>query len=283
MNTLELLRSVETLDAISDADLSILQDAFVVKTFRKNEKIFDYGDFGDTMFVVQSGVVHIHLPGAREMEAPLKVIQPGDFFGELSLFDAKPRTASAAAASDVVLLELQQSVLERFLEQRPRVAIAMLRAISARLRETTTLLTARAAKNVNEEFERALSWSDRFADMVAEWNGSWRFIVLILAVTVAWCLVNSSLLVASPLDPYPYQFFNLALAILVGLQGPLIVMSQNRLARKDRARVDSDFRVNLKNEINIESLIGDLRHLSKDVRRLLFRLEPRDPGQRDGG
>ena len=278
MNKLELLRSVETLDAISDADLSILQGALVEKTFRRNEKIFDYGDFGDTMYLVESGTVHIRLPGAHELERPLKVIQPGDFFGELSLFDAKPRTASAVAASDVVLLELQQSVLEKFLEQRPRVAVAMLRAISARLRETTTLLTARAARNVNDEFERGLSWSDRIADAVAEWNGSWRFILLIVAVTLAWCVINSNMVMASPPDPYPYQFFNLALAILVGLQGPLIVMSQNRLSRKDRARADSDFRVNLKNEINIESMIGDLRHLSKDVRTLLFRLGPRDPG-----
>lgn len=278
MNKLELLRSVETLDAISDADLSILEGVLVEKMFRKDDKIFDYGDFGDTMYVVASGTVHIRLPGAHDMERPLKVFHSGDFFGELSLFDAKPRTASAVAASDVVLLELQQSVLERFLEQRPRVAIALLRALSARLRETTTLLTARAAKNVNDEYERGLSLSDRIADGVAEWNGSWRFILLIVAVTLAWCLINSNLVMASPPDPYPYQLYNLALAILVGLQGPLIVMSQNRLSRKDRARADSDFRVNLKNEINIESMIGDLRHLSKDVRRLLFRLEPRDPG-----
>jgi len=278
MNTLELLRSVETLEAISDADLLILQDALEQKAFRKNEMIFGYGDIGATMYVVQSGVVHIHLPGANELERPFKVLQPGDFFGELSLFDAKPRTASAVAASDVILLELQQSMLERFLEQRPRVAIAMLRAMSSRLRETTTLLTSRAAKNVNDEFERELSWSDRLADAVAEWNGSWKFIFLVVAVTVAWCVGNSNLMMAVPPDPYPYQLFNLALAILVGLQGPLIVMSQNRTSRRDRARADFDFRVNVKNEINIESLISDLRHLSKDVRRLLLRLEPRDRG-----
>lgn len=61
-----------------------------------------------------------------------------------------------------------------------------------------------------------------------------------------------------PLDPYPFQFFNLALAILVGLQGPLIVMSQNRQSLKDRARAETDYKVNLKNEVNIETLMREL-------------------------
>ena len=80
----------------------------------------------------------------------------------------------------------------------------------------------------------------------------------LLALTALWCLVNTGAILQSPPDPYPYQLFNLALAILVGLQGPLIVMSQNRQARKDRARSDTDFKVNLKNEVNIETVLREL-------------------------
>ena len=71
----------------------------------------------------------------------------------------------------------------------------------------------------------------------------------------------------SPLDPYPYQFFNLALAILVALQGPLIVMSQNRQSRIDRARADTDFRVNLKNEVNIEIILNEVRAFRAEAGR----------------
>ena len=70
--------------------------------------------------------------------------------------------------------------------------------------------------------------------------------------------MNTTWILTSPPDPYPYQFFNLALGIMVGLQGPLIVMSQNRQSRKDRARAESDFKVNLKNEVNIETLLREL-------------------------
>jgi uncharacterized membrane protein len=93
------------------------------------------------------------------------------------------------------------------------------------------------------------------------------FIGGLLLVTVLWCALNSFLMVTSPPDPYPYQLFNLALGILVGLQGPLIMMSQNRQALKDRARADTDFKVNLKNELNIERLLHEVGKLRLEARR----------------
>jgi len=78
--------------------------------------------------------------------------------------------------------------------------------------------------------------------------------------------VNTNLVLNAPLDPYPYSFFNLALAILVGLQGPLIVMSQNRQSLKDRARADTDFKVNLKNEVNIETLLRELSEFRAEAK-----------------
>ena len=144
--------------------------------------------------------------------------------------------------------------------------MALLGTISRRLRETNALLSGRAARNVDEEIEKKLSWSERLADAVAELNGSWKFILFLLALTLAWCGVNTTALLRDPPDPYPYQLFNLALAILVGLQGPLIVMSQNRQARKDRARADIDFKVNLKNEVNIETLLRELEEFRGEMR-----------------
>jgi CRP/FNR family cyclic AMP-dependent transcriptional regulator len=161
---------------------------------------------------------------------------------------------------------LKHDTLEAYLESRPRAAMAFLRKISQRLRETNALLSGRAAKNVDEEFEKHLSWSDHVADVVAELNGSWKFIFFLLGLTLLWCIANMGFILDPPPDPYPYQLFNLALGILVGLQGPLIVMSQNRQARKDRARADTDFKVNLKNEVNIESLMRELAELRADLR-----------------
>ena len=261
-----LLQSIALFDGMSVEDLDALSEALTARSFDAGEMIFAQGDAGSAMYIVASGEVNIYLQPTPSNRISLEDLGQGGFFGELGLFDEKPRSASAIASADTVLLELQHETLVGFLERRPQAALAILRVMSGRLRETNTLLSARAAVNVDEEFDKHLSWSDRLADAVAELNGSWKFILLIIAITAVWCVFNSNLIVRAPVDPYPYQFFNLALGILVGLQGPLIVMSQNRQARKDRARADTDYRVNLKNEVNIETLLRELNEFRAEAK-----------------
>jgi CRP/FNR family cyclic AMP-dependent transcriptional regulator len=253
-----LLRSIALFEGLADEDIGALANALERRAFRAGAMIFAQGEAAAAMFIIESGDVNIHLPGPESHRISLNDMARGEYFGELALFDDKQRSASALATTDTVLLELRRATLESYLERRPRAALAILRVMSERLRETNVLLTARAARNVDEEFDKSLAWSDRLADRVAEWNGSWKFILVVLGLSAAWCVVNTGLVMPSPPDPYPYQFFNLALAILVGLQGPLIVMSQNRQSHKDRARADTDYKVNLKNEVNIETLLREL-------------------------
>lgn len=266
MDLAPLLRSIPLFDGLLDEDLQALAATLERRSYQAGEMVFAMGDAGSAMYIVESGDVNIHLPGEASRRISLKDIARGEYFGELALFDAKPRSASALATTDAVLLELHSSTLEHYLERRPRAAMAILRTMSERLRETNTMLSARAARNVDAEFEKNLSWSERLADSVAALNGSWAFIVFLIALTAVWCLVNTRLLTQAPLDPYPFQLFNLALAILVGLQGPLIVMSQNRQSLKDRARADTDFKVNLKNEVNIETLLRELSEFRAELR-----------------
>lgn len=284
MDATSLLRSIPLFEGLSEEDLAALSNALKIRTYKAGAMIFAHGDAGDAMYIVESGDVNIHLPGDASQRISLKDLARGEYFGELSLFDEKPRSASALATTDTVLLELDRATLEGYLERRPRAAMAILRTTSERLRETNILLSARAAKNVDEEFEQSLTWSDHLADVVAELNGSWKFIIVLLAVTVGWCVMNTGLILKSPIDPYPYNFFNLALAILVGMQGPLIVMSQNRQSHKDRARAETDFKVNLKNEINIETLLRELNEFRIEVKyrngQLVERRQmPRNPGE----
>jgi CRP/FNR family cyclic AMP-dependent transcriptional regulator len=262
-----LLRSNSLFEGLSEDDLIALGRALERRPFKAGTMIFNQGDSGTSMYIVESGDINIHLPGEASRRISLKDIARGEYFGELALFDEKPRSASALATTDAVLLELPRETLEDFLARRPKVALAILRTMSERLRETNTMLSARAAKNVDEEFERNLSWSERLADSVAELNGSWAFIVFLLILTAGWCVVNTGLVLSRPLDPFPFQLFNLALAILVGLQGPLIVMSQNRQSMKDRARADTDFKVNLKNEVNIETLLRELAEFRAEAKQ----------------
>ena len=152
--------------------------------------------------------------------------------------------------------------------------MAILRTMAERLRETNAMLSERAAKNAVEEIEKHLSWRDKLADRVAEFNGSWGFILGLGALSLLWVFINTLGLLAA-LDPYPYQFFNLVLAILVGLQGPLIVMSQNRQTIKDRATAETDFKVNLKNEVNIETILREMGEFRAESNQRLEALERR--------
>ena len=267
MDCTPLLRSISMFEGLSDDDLSALAETLETREFAAGSTIFEQGAAGDSMFIIAGGDVNIYLAGEGSRRISLKDLGRGEYFGELALFDAKPRSAGALATTTAQLLELRRVTLETYLENRPRAAMVLLRTMSERMRETNSLLSARAAKNVDVEFDKHLSWSDRLADSVAALNGSWKFIVFLIVLTAVWCLGNSAML-GSPPDPYPYQFFNLALGILVSLQGPLIVMSQNRQAYKDRARADSDFNVNLKNEVNIESLLRELSEFRTEMAAL---------------
>jgi CRP/FNR family cyclic AMP-dependent transcriptional regulator len=217
--------------------------------------------------------VNIHLPGDASRRVSLKDIASGEYFGELALFDDKPRSASALATTDAILLELSRETLSGYLERRPRAAMAILRTMSERLRETNSLLSQRVAKNAVKEVEESLSWSARLADRVAKLNGSWSFIIGLMALTVAWTVLNMSRVATDPFDPYPYVFFNLLLAVLVALQGPLIVMSQNRQTLKDRAQAETDFKVNLKNELNIETILREMGEFRAETTRRLDEIE----------
>jgi uncharacterized membrane protein len=285
-----LLRTIPMFEGLGDEDLDALARTLEDRRFTAGQMIFNQGDPGDAMYLIAEGHVNIHLPGEASRRVSLKDITRGEYFGELALFDSKPRSASALATTDALLLELSRETLSGYLTRRPGAAMAILRTIAERLRETNKMISERAAKNVVEEIEKNLSWSDRLADKVAELNGSWAFILVLLAMTVCWAIINAPqiaifLHLARPdeagkmngFDPFPYVFFNLLLAILVSLQGPLIVMSQNRQSLKDRATAETDFKVNLKNEVNIEAILRELGEFRIEASARLESIEKRVP------
>ncbi|AKV00923.1 Acid-resistant locus arl7 [Labilithrix luteola] len=268
----ELLAQIPLFDTLAAEDLEALANRMTERKFQAGTRVFDKGDTGSSMYVVLSGAVQIFLPGAEnEPRVVLKDARTGEYFGELSLFDDKPRSASVEATVDTTLLELTREEFGDHLSKSKNAAMTILAEMAERLRETNAMLSQRAARDVVKEFEENLTWGQRLADKVAELNGSWSFILFLLALTAAWSAANQWL--PKPFDEYPYQFYNLALAILVALQGPLIVMSQNRQTMKDRATAETDFRVNLKNEVGIEGLLREVGALRAETTKRLEVLE----------
>jgi CRP/FNR family cyclic AMP-dependent transcriptional regulator len=274
MDRTALLQKLPLFAELKSEDLAQLAQKLQVRRKRKDESVFEKGDLGTTMFVVSSGRVDIVLPSTEAEPVLLKEIGPGEYFGELSLFDDKPRSASARCSTQVELLELDRATLTEYLSGRPHAALAILHTMSERLRETNALLSNSVSRNAFEEAEGKLRWQDKLADRVAAFNGSWSFIVGLFILTLLWIAINSRLF-GSIFDSYPYQFYNLFLAILVSLQGPLIMMSQNREAFRDRATAANDYRVNLKNETHIEIILRELCDFRAESRDALRQVETR--------
>lgn len=287
MRPADLLTQIPVFQGLADEDCEALARRLTEKSVKAGDIVFEQGESGSSMYIVRSGTVQIYL--ASVDNAPpvvLKDLRTGEYFGELALFDDKPRSASVRAVVDAVLLELTREELAEQLGRSKSAAMAILSEMAERLRETNAMLSQRAAKDVVREFEDNLTWSQRLADKVATLNGSWAFILLLVALTAAWCIVNMppvakavGLYSSTPdgnvsgFDPYPFILYNLVLAVLVSLQGPLIVMSQNRQSAKDRAKADVDFRVNLKNEIGIEKMLSELGAMRVETNRRLEVLE----------
>jgi uncharacterized membrane protein len=141
------------------------------------------------------------------------------------------------------------------------------------------------ARNVALESDEGNTRGKRAADAVAKFGGSWTFITLFGAVLVAWVVLNSVILsrYGQPFDAFPYILLNLFLSMLASIQAPIILMSQNRQAQKDRINAEHDYEVNLKAELEImllhekvdllrEGQWGELLSMQKEQLRLLARL-----------
>ncbi len=110
--------------------------------------------------------------------------------------------------------------------------------------------------NVNRAFEEQLTFGQRLADKVAKYGGSWVFIITFGVILVTWITLNSFILVRSgdDFDPYPFILLNLVLSTIAALQAPVVMMSQNRQAAKDRLEAGIAFEVALKTELAIQQL-----------------------------
>jgi uncharacterized membrane protein len=126
------------------------------------------------------------------------------------------------------------------------------------------------SSNINLEFEEKLEFGEKLADKIAEFGGSWKFIILFAAVLIVWIGINSAILLWKPFDPYPFILLNLILSCLAAIQAPVIMMSQNRQESKDRLRSEYDYQVNLKAELEIRHLHEKIDHLlSRQWERLV--------------
>ena len=268
--TLEALRSVPLFASLDDEAAGELRDLLRTRDVAAGAALFRAGDDGDAMYLIESGRVRITITDDDKKTITLAELAQGDFFGEMAIIDGKQRSADAIVSEAARLAILSRENFLRFIRNNPTVALEMLSATFGRLRRTDKLLQQRVSRNVNEEQDKRMTVADRAADGLAEFGGSWKFIGAFLLFLVLWCAVNTWLLRDRGFDAFPYVFLNLVLAVVASLQGPIIMMSQNRQQGKDRLRSDLDFQVNLKNELALTEVLRRLDVLESERLPQLF-------------
>jgi uncharacterized membrane protein len=274
MEDTELLQDLVLFRDLPAELLAPVRAAAVQRSCAAGEPIFRHGDAPDYFYVVRSGLVDVAVP-AQSGEIVVASFEPGSFFGELAVFDQAPRSASASAVAETVLICIPVQAVRALVENHPPAARQFIGALALRLRNADELLSRLQVQNINEIADERMSLGDRVADKVARFGGSWTFIISFGGFLLLWMIGNATWLLTSPPDPFPYIFLNLILSCIAALQAPVIMMSQNRQAMKDRLQADQEFQINVKAEIAVQQLHRKIDELRASMLQHLQAREPR--------
>ena len=129
------------------------------------------------------------------------------------------------------------------------------------------------SSDIEKQFEKELTFGERLSDRIAEFGGSWKFLISFGAVIFVWIAANAVLLATRAFDPYPFILLNLILSCLAAVQAPVIMMSQNRAEARDRLRAENDYKINLKAELEIRHLHEKIDHLLRKQYNRLFEIQ----------
>ena len=125
------------------------------------------------------------------------------------------------------------------------------------------------SEDIEPEIEKKLTLGQRLSDKIADFGGSWTFIIFFFTFLFIWMAINLFLLTKKPFDPYPFILLNLILSCIAAIQAPIIMMSQNRKEDKDRERSVHDYKVNLKAELEIRSIHQKIDHITHHILEII--------------
>ena len=258
MSRQELLANIPLFESLIPTDLDALSRRLEQAEYGDGDVIFRQGDQGSSLFIIEDGAVEISY-GEGRGRITLATLFAGQYFGELSLFDGSPRSATATAARGSRLMRLDREDLVDFINRNPAAALRIISEMSERLRQTNELMSQQVSRNVLEEEEEHLTFGQRIADRVASFGGSWPFIILFTVIMLVWIGINVARM--ANFDPYPFILLNLVLSTLAAIQAPIIMMSQNRQSSKDKLLAENDYQVNLKAEMEITAIMRNQAEL----------------------
>ncbi len=276
--TAEILAEVPLFALLDEQERTLLAERVEMVSFEEGKAIFNVGDPGDSMYVVTSGEVQLSVKTKTGEEMFLENPTAGDFFGEISLLDEGPRTATARAKTDVKAIEIDRGDLDELFRLKPAAAMDLLAATGRRLRHNSALLRNAATRNANEEIADNRSTVMKVADWIAEFSGSLPFLFIHIGLFAVWILLNVKIFPFGGFDPFPFGFLTLVVSLEAIILSVFVLLSQNRQVARDKVRGDIEYDVNLKAEMQIAHMHEKVDMIYSEVQKRLDRIEKRMPG-----
>ncbi|HKO52479.1 MAG TPA: DUF1003 domain-containing protein [Polyangiaceae bacterium] len=261
---------------LDDEQRALLAARLDTITEPAGKSMFMYGDPGDSGYIVRRGVVEIYSKNDTGERLVLETARVGDFFGEISLLDGGPRTASAVVIEDLEAILVDREDLEEFLRICPSAAINLLAASGRRIRETAKLLRHSVSRDINEDIEDKRTRVMKIADWISGFSGSLEFLFIHLGLFFIWIVLNVGPLARTGFgnfDPFPFGLLTMVVSLEAIILSVFVLLSQNRQVARDRVRNDIEYQVNLKAELEIGHLHEKVDHFHQEVMRRLSVLE----------
>ncbi|HEX8294628.1 MAG TPA: DUF1003 domain-containing protein [Pyrinomonadaceae bacterium] len=270
------LEGVKFFELLAAEDRSALAEVVDLVRLRPQETLFRAGEPGESLYFVRAGEVELFIQDNVGQKITLDTARPGDFFGEIALLDAGPRTATAVALAETELVELDRDDLLLLFRRKPDAALHMLAAMGRMTRKADALLRTRVSRNLNEEVGERLTVVQRAADWLAWFSGSVLFLLLHAAWFGTWIALNVGLLDVpglSGFDPFPFGLLTMIVSLEAIFLSTFVLISQNRQAEKEKVRADIEYEVNVKAELEVAHLHDKADHFHEEMLRRFDRLE----------
>ena len=271
-----LLEGVEFFELLGGEDRRALAEVVDLVRLGEGETLFRAGEPGESLYLVRSGEVELSIQDNVGQKITLDTARLGDFFGEIALLDAGPRTATAVALADTELVELDRDDLLLLFRKKPDAALHMLAAMGRMTRKADALLRTRVSRNANAEVEERATVVQRAADWLAWFSGSMLFLLIHALWFGAWIALNVGLLSVpglSGFDPFPFGLLTMIVSLEAIFLSTFVLISANRQAEKDKVRADIEYEVNIKAEMEVAYLHDKADHLHEEMLRRFNHLD----------
>jgi CRP/FNR family cyclic AMP-dependent transcriptional regulator len=258
------LKHVPLFALLDDEEAAVLASQVELKRFAPRQRIYKVGDTTGQAYVMISGRVRVTTVDEDHQEVVVDEPGHGEFFGFASMLEQTPHQTEALALEETACLEVSRNDIAVLLQRKPLAGMDMLTVLGKQFHASQQLVRIRASRHPNQVIEEESTLGEHVADTVAQFGGSWTFIILFSILATVYVAVNV-LLRKSAWDPYPFILLNLFLSLLAAIQAPVIMMSQNRQDTKDRLRGELDYEVNRRAASDIQGLSRKLNLLGEKI------------------